>query len=157
MAAAGTSAVSRLVPQNPLQVCGPDFLHLHAGGLQGVGVAAFPPAEPDFEAQAAHAGVVRHADVAGLEQKNMHGSRGASRMVSLLGNPWRTSLALAPNLEGLLVDVDVVAHVVLLGLAEEDELLEEEDAPHAFLLPEENGKLVLANQLALLLQVHLVA
>lgn len=78
-------------------------------------------------------------------------------MVSLLGNPERTSLAPAPNLEGLLVDVDVVAHVVLLGLAEEDELLEEEDAPHAFLLPEENGKLVLANQLALLLQVHLVA
>lgn len=69
MAAAGTSAVSRLVPQNPLQVCGPGFLQLHAGGLQGVGVAAFPPAEPDFEAHAAHAGVVRHADVAGLEQK----------------------------------------------------------------------------------------
>lgn len=61
-----------------------------------------------------------------------------------------------PNLEGLLVDIDVVAHVVLLGLAEEDELFEEEDAPHAFLFPKENSELVLANQLALLLQVHLV-
>lgn len=65
--AAGTSAVSRLIPQNPLQVGGPGFLHIHAGGLQGVDVAAFSPAEPDFEAQATHAGVVRHADVAGLE------------------------------------------------------------------------------------------
>lgn len=156
VAAADTSAVSRLIPKDPLQVGGPGFLRLHAGGLQGVGVAALSPAEPDFKAQAAHAGVVRHADVAGLEQEKKMRGRSVIRCEE---NPERTSLRQQrppPNLEGLLVDVDVVAHVVLLGFAEEDELFKEEDAPHAFLLAKENGKLVLANQLALLLQVHLV-
>lgn len=59
------------------------------------------------------------------------------------------------NLEGLLVDVDIVANICLLGFAEEDEFFEEEDAPHTFLLPKENGELILPDQLALLLQIHL--
>ena len=60
------------------------------------------------------------------------------------------------DLEGLFVDVYVVANVIPLGLAEEDEVFEEEDAADAFLLPEENGELVLANELALFFQVHLM-
>lgn len=49
-----TSTVSGLIPQDPLQVGGPGFLHLHAGGPQGVGVLTFSPAEPDLKTQAAH-------------------------------------------------------------------------------------------------------
>ena len=55
------------------------------------------------------------------------------------------------DLEGLFEDIDVIANVVSLGLAEEDEVFKEEDATDAFLLPEENCKLVLANELALFL------
>lgn len=50
-----TSAVSGLVPQNPLQVGGPGFLPLHAGSSECVRVLPFSPAEPDFKAQSAHA------------------------------------------------------------------------------------------------------
>ena len=60
------------------------------------------------------------------------------------------------DLEGLLVDIDVIANVVSLGLAEEDEVFEEENAADAFLLPEENGELILANELALFFQIHLM-
>lgn len=51
---AGTSTVGSLVPQNPLQVGGPGFLHVRAGRLQGVGVLPFPPAEPDLKTQRTH-------------------------------------------------------------------------------------------------------
>jgi len=61
--------VGGLIPQNPLQVGGPGFLHLHAGGLQGVGVPTFPPAEPDLKTQTAHTGVVSHPNVASLGEK----------------------------------------------------------------------------------------
>jgi len=59
------------------------------------------------------------------------------------------------HLEGLLVDVRFVPHVRLPGFAEEDELLEEEHVAQTFPLPEGDRELILAYQLALLLQVHL--
>lgn len=59
------------------------------------------------------------------------------------------------HFERLFVDVHIIAHIGLLGLAEEDEILEEENTAGAFLLSEEHDELILANQLALLLQVHL--
>lgn len=62
--------MSGLIPQNPLQVGGPGFLHLHAGGLQGVRVLAFSPAEPDLKTQTAHTRVVGHPDVTCLGKKN---------------------------------------------------------------------------------------
>lgn len=55
------------------------------------------------------------------------------------------------DLEGVLVDVNFVAGICLLGLAEEDEIFEKKDPPHTFLLPKGNCELVLANQLTLLL------
>lgn len=66
-------------------------------------------------------------------------------------------IILYTHLERLFVDVHIIAHVCLLGFAEENEILEEEDMTEALLLPEEHDKLILANQLALLLQIHLVA
>lgn len=59
------------------------------------------------------------------------------------------------DLERVLVDINVVACICLLGLAEEDKIFEKEDPAHTFLLSEENGELVLANQLTLLFQIHL--
>lgn len=64
-----TSAVSGLVPQDLLQVGGPGFLHIHAGGPQRVGVLTFSPAEPDFKTQTAHTWVVCHPNVARLREK----------------------------------------------------------------------------------------
>lgn len=143
--------MSGLVPQDPLQVGGPGFLGLHAGSPEGVRVLPLPPAEPDLKAQAADAGVVRHPDVAGLRGgretsiRDLRGQRSRA--------PRRPDVR--ADLERLFVDVNVAAYVCLLGLAEEDEIFEEKDPPHTFLLPEENRELVLANQLALLLQIHL--
>lgn len=67
--------MSGLIPQNLLQVGGPGFLHPRAGGLQGVGVLAFSPAEPDLKTQTAHTGVVGHPDVACLGKKNHRDKR----------------------------------------------------------------------------------
>ena len=60
-----------------------------------------------------------------------------------------------PDLEGLFININIVSHVCPLGLAEEDEVLEEEHPPDAPLPPVEHCELILANQLTLLLQVHL--
>lgn len=64
-----TSAVSCLVPQYPLQVSGPGFLHLQAGRLQSVGVLMFPPADPDLKTQTAHTGVLGHPNIVCLANK----------------------------------------------------------------------------------------
>lgn len=64
-----TSAVSSLIPKDSLQVGGPGFLPLHAGGFQGVRVLTLPPAEPNLKTQAAHDRVMSHADVTGLREK----------------------------------------------------------------------------------------
>lgn len=58
--------------------------------------------------------------------------------------------SMCADLERVLVDINVVAYICLLGLAEEDEFFEKKDPPQALLLPEENRELVLANQLTLL-------
>ena len=58
-------------------------------------------------------------------------------------------------LEGLFVCVHVISHVCLLGLAEENEVLEQEYVAETLLLPEGDQELILANQLPLLLQVDL--
>lgn len=75
--------------------------------------------------------------------------------------PWRAWLSLRPigpggcYLERLLVQVDLVAALHLLGLAEQDEVFKEEHVPQILLPPAANDKLVSAFQLPLLLQIHL--
>lgn len=59
------------------------------------------------------------------------------------------------HFEGLFVDVDVVSSFDLLGLAEEDEVLEQEDVAEVLPAPTPHDELVLAAELTLLLQVHL--
>lgn len=54
------------------------------------------------------------------------------------------------DLERVLVEINVVACICLLGLAEEDEIFKKKDPAHTFLPSEENCELVLANQLTLL-------
>ncbi len=58
-------------------------------------------------------------------------------------------------LEGLFVDVDVVPSFNLLGLAEEDEILEEENVAQVFFASAANDELVLTAKLTLLLQIDL--
>lgn len=58
-------------------------------------------------------------------------------------------------LEGLFVDVRVISNVGSACLAEEYEILEEKDVTVAFLLPEGQQELILTDQLALFLQIHL--
>ncbi len=58
-------------------------------------------------------------------------------------------------LEGLFVDVRVIPNIGSARLAEEYEILEEKDVTVAFLLPEGQQELVLTDQLALFLQIHL--
>lgn len=55
----------------------------------------------------------------------------------------------SPHLKGLFVDINFISNFCLLGLAEENEMLKEEDAAQAFLLPKENSKLILSNELTL--------
>lgn len=59
------------------------------------------------------------------------------------------------HLKGLLVDVDVVSSFDLFGLAEEDEVLEQEDVAEVLPAATPHDELVLAAQLTLFLQVHL--
>lgn len=59
------------------------------------------------------------------------------------------------DLKRLLVDINVISNFCSLGLAEEDEIFKKKDAANTFLLSKENCELVLANQLALLFQIHL--
>lgn len=63
--------------------------------------------------------------------------------------------SLTGYLERLLVDVRVIPHICPLCLAEEDEVLEEEDVAEALLLLEGHQEFILTNQLTLLFQVHL--
>lgn len=58
-------------------------------------------------------------------------------------------------LEGLFVDVCVISHIRLSGLAEENEVLKEENVTEAFLLPESYQELILAYQLTLFFQIDL--
>lgn len=58
-------------------------------------------------------------------------------------------------LEGLFVDVDVVSSFDLLGLAEEDEVLEQENVTQVFFASAPNDELVLTAKLTLLLQIDL--
>lgn len=58
-------------------------------------------------------------------------------------------------LEGLFVDVCVIPNVSSTRLAEEYEILEEKNVTVAFLLPEGQQELILTDQLALFLQIHL--
>lgn len=58
-------------------------------------------------------------------------------------------------LEGMLVDEDVQASFHLLGFAEENQLLEQEDVALAPPPARPDGELILADQLTLLLQVDL--
>lgn len=62
----GTSVVDRLLPQDPLQVPGPEVLHLPADGLKRVRVLGFPLPEPDLKAQPTVAAVLGHAHIACL-------------------------------------------------------------------------------------------
>jgi len=59
------------------------------------------------------------------------------------------------DLERLFVDVEVVTALDLLGLAEEDEVLEQEDVAEVFPAAAPDNELILAPELALLFQVHL--
>lgn len=57
--------------------------------------------------------------------------------------------------EGLFIDVDVVSSFDLFGLAEEDEILKQEDVAEVFPPSAPHYKLILAAELTLLFQVHL--
>ena len=81
-----TSAVGRLVPQYPLQICGPGFLHLHARSLQRVCVLTFPPAEPDLKTETARARVLGHPDVVRLENTTTDTGRHIRRKI--FGSLW---------------------------------------------------------------------
>lgn len=147
-----TSTVSGLIPQDPLQVGGPGSLRLHAGCSECVSVLPLPLVEPDLEAQTAHAGVVRHSNVARLrESAEIHqGQTQNGKKVERERPRSPAATSTCADLERVLVDINVVAYLCLLGLAEEDEIFEEKDPPHTLLLPEENRELVLPNQLTLL-------
>lgn len=67
----------------------------------------------------------------------------------------RTWARTGSHLEGLFVDVDVVSSFDLFGLAEEDEVLEQEDVAEVLPAAAPHYELVLAAELTLLLQVHL--
>lgn len=54
-------------------------------------------------------------------------------------------------LEGMLVDEDVQASLHLLGFTEEDQLLKQEDVALTLSPARPDGKLILADQLTLLL------
>lgn len=58
-------------------------------------------------------------------------------------------------LVGLFVDVDVISSFNLFGLAEEDEILEQENVTKVFLASAPNNELILTAKLALLLQIDL--
>lgn len=58
-------------------------------------------------------------------------------------------------LEGLFIDVDVVSSFDLFGLAEEDQILKQEDVAEVFPPSAPHNKLILAAELTLLFQVHL--
>lgn len=60
-----------------------------------------------------------------------------------------------PYLEGALVDIHIKATLDPLGLAEQDQVLKEEDMSLALPTAQPDGELVLPHQLPLLLQVHL--
>ena len=59
------------------------------------------------------------------------------------------------NLERLFVDICVISYVRLSSLAKEDEFLKEEDVAETLFFPECHQELILAPQLALLLQINL--
>lgn len=58
-------------------------------------------------------------------------------------------------LKGVLVYVDIQAALDPFGFAEQHQVLKQEHMSLALLPPVPDGKLILPNQLALLLQVHL--
>lgn len=60
-----------------------------------------------------------------------------------------------PYLEGALVDIHIKATLDSLGLAEQDQILKEEDVSLALPTTQPDGELILPHQLPLLLQVHL--
>lgn len=67
----------------------------------------------------------------------------------------KSNLQSCPYLEGALVDIDIKATLDPLGLAEQDQVLKEEDVSLALPAAQPDGELVLPHQLPLLLQVHL--
>lgn len=67
----------------------------------------------------------------------------------------KSNLQSCPYLEGALVDIHIKATLDPLGLAEQDQVLKEEDVALALPAAQPDGKLVLPYQLPLLLQVHL--
>lgn len=76
---------------------------------------------------------------------------------------WLSDLGLTPGeaqggwfyLEGVFVDEDVQPSLHLLGFTEENKLLKQEDVTLTFPPPCPDSELILADQLTLLLQVHL--
>lgn len=69
--------------------------------------------------------------------------------------PHKRELQGCPYLEGALVDIHIKATLDPLGLAEEDEVLKEEDMSLALPAAQPDGELILPHQLPLLLQVYL--
>lgn len=57
--------------------------------------------------------------------------------------------------EGLFVDVNVISSFYLFGLAEEDEVLKQEDVAEVFPPSAADDELILAAELTLLFKVHL--
>lgn len=69
--------------------------------------------------------------------------------------PHKRELQGCPYLEGALVNIHIKATIDPLGLAEEDEVLKEEDMSLALPAAQPDGELILPHQLSLLLQVYL--
>lgn len=59
----GTSVVNCLLPQDPLQVFGPDVFHFPTNCLDSIGVLSFPLPEPDLKTKPAVTAVLGHAYV----------------------------------------------------------------------------------------------
>lgn len=97
-----------------------------------------------------------------VEKMNRHFARQAwgrplhhmtAEVIAILGNVG--AFGVRVYLKRLLIEIRVVANLRLPGLAEQDEFLEQKNVAEAFFLPERDQKLILAYQLALLLQINL--
>lgn len=146
-AAASTFVAGRLAPQDAGDVGGPGVLGVGRGSLQDKGlVLGGSPPEPDLEAEPVVPAGLRQAHVRCLTED------GVQSEPELTGSPSERGAA---HLEGVLVDEDVQPTLHLLGLAEQKQILEQEDVALAFPPAAPDRELVLPDQLTLLLQVHL--
>lgn len=141
-----TSVPQGLPPQDLADNSRPHGLDLSRAGLEYKRVLRLPATEPDLKAKAAVADVLRHADLRCLRRNPQVNFSSPHNQRQKEGDSY---------FEGLFVDIKVISSFYLLGLAEEDEVFEQEDVAEVLPASAPDDELVLAAQLTLLLQVHL--